>query len=168
MEIIPLASSDGTVHLIVLILSTIIGRLIFGEHMNLFSGLALVFCSIGCCMTIYGLYNNMEEMSGQNDTATEIIVSHSNITSIGNFGNTTVDVDMYDSPGYEAAHRHIYTDTTKLFVIGMLVCTLEAVSEFIVFSLIKTIKDKIDNNHLHSILASSYISNCFNRINDMF
>ncbi len=62
MEIIPLASSEGIGRLIVLVLSTVLGRLIFNERLNLFSCSAFVFCSIGCGLTIYGLYNNMEEM----------------------------------------------------------------------------------------------------------
>ncbi len=141
MEIIPLASSEGTVHLIVLILSTVIGRLIFNESMNSFSCSAIVFCCTGCGLTIYGLYNNMQDMMNQNNS--ESTLSHNITINIMNSSNLTVHMDGV--PRYKVTHHNIYTDTNQMFIIGILVCMLEAVSEFLAFSLIKTIKDKIEN-----------------------
>ncbi len=59
--------------------------------------------------------------------------------------STNITSALDDVSKHKVEHRNIYTDTTQMFIIGIVVCTLEAVSDFTMFSLIKTIKDKTDN-----------------------
>ena len=80
----------------------------------------------------------MQQMRSINDSETKLPRNNIGL----HYRNTTI---ISDSDRNHTEHRNIYTDTTQMFVIGILVCSLEGVCEFAVFSLVKTIKDKVDD-----------------------
>ncbi len=131
VEYIPLASSVAIQNFAPLIIMLIVSRAVFNDTVTRLGFIAFVLCLVGCGLTIYGLFNNIQNQPGNGYilNTTDFQNAYQNLTLL-----ILTSADEHEK---EETLRNINTDTTQKFILGIVICVIEGIGECFVSVTIK-------------------------------
>ena len=141
----PLASADGMYNMVYTISTTLVGKLLLKEVINLRKGISLLLCILGCFLILYGLVSTTMQhtQKGNQDfsnTTNHNLSGEMEISWDIRSRNKTMEVQsLHNLP------RHIQTKTMNGLIYGLFLCAANALCDCIGYYCSIRMKDQVDD-----------------------